>query len=62
MKNNEVKKIYSVEVTETLSRIVRVTAKDKFEAYKIVKEMYHNETIVLDENDYIDTEINVIDD
>jgi len=40
-----------------LQKIVEVKAKNQEEAYKLVKEKYKNEEIVLTDNDYVDTEI-----
>lgn len=51
---------YKVEITEILQRTVEVEAKDEDEAYKIVKDMYRNEEIVLSADDYIDTKIEVL--
>ena len=56
----ENKKKFTVEITETLQRQVEVEAEDAFEAEEIVREMYRNEEIVLDAEDYIDTEFLVI--
>jgi len=57
----ENKKKFTVEITETLQRQVEVEAEDEFEAEDIVREMYRNEEIVLDAEDYIDTEFEVLD-
>lgn len=51
-------KTYAVAITETLQRIVYIDAKSAEE----VEERYHNEKIVLDANDYQDTEIEVVED
>lgn len=48
-----------IEITETLSRIVSVKAKDYTEALGIVQDMYNNEEIVLDSGDYVDTTFNL---
>lgn len=53
-------KTFTVMITETLQRIVRVKAKNKDEAYDKVREQYQNEDIVLDSADYIDTEFEVV--
>ena len=58
----ENKKKFTVEITETLQRQVEVEAEDEFEAEDIVREMYRNEEIVLDAEDYIDTEFEVLED
>ena len=51
--------VFQVEITETLQRIVSIEAESENAAYLAVKEMYRNEEIVLDDSDYIDTEIEV---
>lgn len=43
---------FSVKVTETLERIVKVDAQDANEAVALVEDMYRNEEIVLDYNDF----------
>lgn len=55
-------KTYRVVVTETLQRIVYIDAKSAEEAKREAEEQYHNEEIVLDANDYQDTEIEVVED
>ncbi|MDR2546342.1 MAG: DpnD/PcfM family protein [Lachnospiraceae bacterium] len=47
---------YSVEITETLQRIVEIVASSEDEAISLVERQYRNEEIVLDERDYVDTE------
>jgi hypothetical protein len=54
-------KKYSIEVMEVLSRIVEVEATDEDEATEKVRQMYRNCKIVLDDSDYIQTEIIAID-
>jgi hypothetical protein len=54
-------KKYSIEVMEVLSRIVEVEATDEDEATEKVRQMYRNCKIVLDDSDYIQTEISAID-
>jgi|SRR5690606_12819700 len=51
-------KIFQLEITETLQRIVEVKAKSEDEALKIVSEKYKNEQIVLDSSDFLNKEIN----
>lgn len=53
-------KEYQVEITETLQKIVTVKAENPNEAWKIVREMYGDEEIVLTSEDYIDTDICVL--
>ena len=47
---------YEVQIIETASRIVTITASNAEMARKIAKEMYHDEEIVLDYDDYDFTE------
>lgn len=48
--------IFKIEVKETLSKILEIEANSMDEAYLKVKEMYYNEEIVLDANDYVDAD------
>lgn len=52
--------IYQVEITETLQKIVSIEAGDENAAISAVKQMYRNEYIVLDNSDYIDTNIDIV--
>ena len=49
-------KQYDVEITETLQITISVEANSREEALTKVKEKMRNEEVVLDSNDYIDTE------
>ena len=53
-------KKYTIEITETLQRQIEIKANSFDEAYSIIKEKYHNGEIVLDSNDYIDTDFKLI--
>lgn len=53
---------FKIEVKETLSRIIEIEANSMDEAYLKVKEMYSIEEIVLDANDYVDTDFIEIED
>lgn len=53
---------FKIEVKEKLSRIIEIEANSMDEAYLKVKEMYRNEEIVLDANDYVDTDFIEIED
>ncbi|MBK7986880.1 MAG: DpnD/PcfM family protein [Ignavibacteria bacterium] len=53
---------FKIEVKETLSRIIEIEANSEDEAYLKVKGMYRNEEIVLDENDFVDTDFIEIED
>lgn len=52
-------KEFKVEIKEILSRIVTIKAKSEEEAYQKVKQLYKNEEIVLDDNDFLDVEFTV---
>ena len=51
---------YTIEITETLQRQIEIEANDHDEAFKIIKRKYRNGEIVLDSNDYIDTDFHLI--
>lgn len=53
-------KKFNIEITETLQRQIEIEAEDYDEAMKIIKDKYHNSEIVLDSNDYIDTDFRLI--
>ncbi len=50
-------KTFEFEITETLQRVVEVKAESSEIAFKIVKESYQNEEIVLDDSDFVGKEI-----
>ncbi|RIY38143.1 protein dpnD [Capnocytophaga canis] len=49
--------IYKIEVKKILSRIVPVEAENEQEAVQKVEEMYKNEEIILDFDDFVTHEI-----
>ena len=49
-------KTFEIEIKETLSRTIEVKANSENEAFDMVKQMYRDEEIVLDDSDYVDTE------
>ena len=53
-------KEFKVEITETLSKIVEIQANDVDEALEAIKEMYYKELIILDSRDFVDKEINMV--
>lgn len=55
-------KEWNVEITETLQRTVKVAAETADEAWTMVREMYRNCEVVLDSEDFIDSEICVLED
>ncbi len=50
---------YSIEISETLLRIVDVTADNEAEALAKAQEMYENEEIILDSEDFFEVEYKV---
>lgn len=48
---------FKIEIKEFLSRIVEIQANNLDEAISKVKQMYRNEEIVLDSEDFVATEI-----
>lgn len=52
---------FKIEIQEFLSRIIEVEAETKDEAISKVRQLYRNEEIVLDSDDYVSTEIEVYD-
>ncbi len=53
-------KKYLVEITETLQRQIIIEARSYEEAQSKAKQQYDEERIILNENDYIDTEFTVV--
>jgi hypothetical protein len=51
-------KTFYISVTETLNRIVEVHAEDSSEALQKAEEAYYNEEIVLDSEDFVNTDFN----
>ena len=49
-----------IEITETLQRIIEVEATSAEDALDIIIKKYKNSEIILDADDYIDTEFNVL--
>lgn len=53
-------KKYTIEITETLQKQIVIKAHSKEEAIQKIKEQYRNTDIVLDSEDYIDTQIQCV--
>lgn len=53
-------KKYKIEVEEILQRVVEVEAESESEAIKQIQEMYNNEIIVLDSEDWKETNIDIL--
>ena len=47
---------YTIEITETLTRLVSIEAEDKYEAERIVREKYKSCEIVIDADEFQDYE------
>lgn len=52
-------KTFQIEIVETISNIVEVVAENEQDALLKVQEMYRNEEVILDSEDYIDTKFNI---
>lgn len=51
---------YKIEFTETLQKTIEIETCSDVEALKLAKEKYYSEEIILDETNFIDVEINII--
>lgn len=49
-------KTFYISITETLNKIVEVQAEDEYEAIQKVSDAYYAGDIVLDSEDFVDTE------
>lgn len=54
-------KIYNIEITETLQRVIKIKAESLDDAITKAHNQYNNGEVVLDSNYYIDTNIKAID-
>lgn len=52
-------KVYAVEITETLQRIVKIKAESEKDAIAAASQLYDNESVVLDADDRKDTDFSV---
>jgi len=48
--------IFKIEIKETLSRIIEIEANSVDGAFSKIENLYKNEEIVLDADDYVETE------
>ncbi|WP_182405963.1 DpnD/PcfM family protein [Psychrobacter sp. GP33] len=55
-----VKSIFYIEITETLSRVIKVNANDEQSALLNVQALYQNKEVVLGSEDYQSTEFEVV--
>ncbi len=53
----QILKNFKIEIKETLSTIINIQAENEQQAIDIIKKKYDNEEIILDSNNFIDTEI-----
>lgn len=56
----EDKKEYVIYITETLQKKIIIEATSMSEAIEIAAEKYYKEEIVLDSQDYLDTDFNAV--
>jgi hypothetical protein len=54
-----VEEIFQIEIVETLSNLVKISAEDEQGALLKAQELYRNEDVVLYHNDLIDTKFNI---
>ena len=54
-----VEKIFQIEILETLSNIIEISAENEQEALLKARDIYRNEDIVLYPDDLIDTKFNI---
>ena len=47
---------FKIEVKATLSRVIEIEANSADEAFSKIQDLYNKEEIVLDSNDYVETE------
>ena len=47
---------FKIEVKETLSRVIEIEANSADEAFSKIQDLYKKEEIVLDADDYVETE------
>lgn len=47
---------FKIEIKETLSRVIEIEANSADEAFSKIENLYKNEEIVLDADDYFETE------
>ncbi|KAA0939239.1 hypothetical protein FQ083_04520 [Psychrobacter sp. ANT_H59] len=59
--DKKLKRVFQIEVVETLSNIVEVNAENEQEALLKAQDMYRNEEVVLYPDDFIDTKFNIFD-
>lgn len=58
-KNVKAEKTFHIEIVETLSQVIEIIAEDEQTALLKAQELYRNEQVVLDSEDYMDTKYNI---
>jgi len=57
--DKKVEKVFQIEIIETLSNLVEISAENEQEALLKAQELYRNEEVVLYPDDLIDTKFNI---
>ena len=57
--DKKVEKVLQIEIVETLSNLVEISAENEQEALLKAQELYRNEEVVLYPDDLIDTKFNI---
>ena len=57
--DKKLKRVFQIEIVETLSNIVEVSAEDEQDALLKARDIYRNEEVVLYPDDFIDTKFNI---
>ena len=57
--DKKAERVFQIEIVETLSNIVEVSAKNEQDALLKAQAMYRNEEVVLYPDDFIDTKFNI---
>ena len=57
--DKKVEKVFQIEIVETLSNLVEISAENEQEALLKAQDMYRNEEVILYPDDCIETEFNV---
>ena len=57
--DKKVEKVFQIEIVETLSNLVEISAENEQEALLKAQELYRNEDVVLYPDDLIDAKFNI---
>ena len=57
--DKKVEKVFQIEIVETLSNLVEISAENEQEALLKAQELYRNKEVVLYPDDLIDTKFNI---